>query len=81
MKLRLIAEIIEDSGERVTKAVEKEAKVPGIEEFRDSEQFYEIFDRYEQSALKARNELLEELTKEYLEESAALKKGRAGEKL
>ncbi len=44
-----------------------------MEEFGDSSKFYETFDRYERPVLDARAELMEKLTKEYLEQ-AALKK-------
>lgn len=74
MRVRLMAEIIDDNGEKLIKPVEIEAKIPDIEEFGNRAQFYEVFDRYEQPVLEARTQLLEELTKGYLDEAAAIKK-------
>ena len=81
MKMRITAEIVDESGAVVVKEIEKEAEVPELEEFGDSEQFYETFEQYEQSVIRVRNELLEELTKEYLEEAAAKKAGKKRAKL
>ena len=81
MKMRITAEIVDKSGAVVVKQIEKEAEVPELEEFGDSEQFYETFEQYEQPVIRVRNELLEELTKEYLEEAAAKKAGKKRAKL
>lgn len=81
MKLRITAEIVDESGATVVKQIKKEAEVPELKEFGDSEQFYETFDKYERPVIRARNELLEELTKEYLEEAAAQKAGKKKSKV
>ena len=81
MKLRITAEIADERGATVVKQIEKEAEVPELKDFGDSEQFYETFDQYERPVIRARNELLEELTKEYLEEAAAQKAGKKRSKL
>lgn len=80
MKLRLMAEITDDNGNKVVAPVEIEREIPDTEEFGDPEKFYEVFDRNERPALEARSELMEEMTKEYLEQ-AALKKDGASTKL
>ena len=46
MKVRLKAEIIDDSGKEMTKTVEIERDVPDIDEFGDPSTFYEVFDRH-----------------------------------
>lgn len=75
MKVRLMAEITDDNGKKLMKPIEIETKVPDIEEFGDKSQFYQVFDRYEKPVLAARTQLMEKLTKEYMDEAAALKKG------
>lgn len=74
MKVRLMAEITDDNGKKVIKPIEMETEVPDIEEFGDKSQFYEVFERYEKPVLVARTQLMEELTKCYMDEAAALKK-------
>lgn len=73
MKVRLMAEITDDSGKKVTAPIEIEREIPSIEEFGEPSEFYETFDRYERPVLEARAELMEKLAKEYLD-LAALKK-------
>lgn len=73
MKLRLMAEITDDNGRKVITPVEIEREIPDTEAFIDPTKFYEVFDEYERPALEARTQLMEELTKEYLEQ-ATLKK-------
>ena len=46
-----------------------------MEEFGYPSKFYETFDRYERPVLDARAELMEKLTKEYLEQAALKKDG------
>ena len=76
MRLRFTAEMIDDNGERISNPVEIEAAVPNLEDYGDKSHFYEIFDRYEKSALAMRNQVAEEITQSYLKAAAALKKGR-----
>lgn len=81
MKLRITAEIVDENGATVVRQIEKEAEVPELAEFGELGQFYETFDQYEQPVIRARNELLEEVTKEYLEGAAAQKSGKKRAKL
>ena len=74
MKVRLMAEITDENGKKIIQPIEIETEVPDIEEFGDKGQFYEVFDRYEKPVLTARTQLMEELTKCYMDEAAALKK-------
>ncbi len=76
MKVRFIAEIVDDNGD-VTKApVSIETDVPDITEFSSPSEFYKVFDRFERPVIEARNQIAEEVTKDYLEEAAFLKCGR-----
>lgn len=77
MKLRLMAEITDEEGRKVVAPVEIEREIPDTDEFGEPARFYEVFDEYERPALDARSQLMEELTKEYLEQ-AALKKDGSG---
>lgn len=81
MKLQITAEIVDENGATVVKQIEKEAEVPELAEFGEPGQFYETFDKYEQPVIRARNELLEEVTKEYLEGAVAQKSGKKRAKL
>ena len=74
MKVRLMAEITDENGKKIMQPIEIETEVPDIEEFGEKSQFYEVFDRYEKPVLAARTQLMEELTKCYMDEAAALKK-------
>ena len=76
MKLRFTAELIDDNGELVCRRTEVETTVPKLEEYGERTRFYEVFDRYEKSALEARNQAAMEITQSYLNAAAALKKGR-----
>ncbi len=73
MKVRFIAEIVDDNGE-VTKApVSIEATVPDITEFSSPSEFYKVFDRFERPVIEARNQIASEVAKDYLEEVVFLK--------
>lgn len=74
MKLRFMAEITDDNGNRVVAPIEVEKEIPDLNEFEDSSQFYEVFNRYEKPALDARNGIAEEITRLYLDAAADLKK-------
>lgn len=76
MKVRFIAEIVDDSGKIVKAPVTVETDVPDITEFTDSSEFYKVFDRFERPVIEARNEIASEITKDYLDEAAFLKDGR-----
>lgn len=75
MKIRLMAEITDDRGKKVVAPIEIEREIPSMEEFGEPSEFYETFDRYERPVLDARAELVEELTKEYLDQVALKKDG------
>lgn len=75
MKLRLMAEITDENGRKVVAPVEVEREIPDTDEFGKPERFYDVFDQYERPALDARSQLMEELTKEYLEQAALKKDG------
>ena len=74
VKIQMTAKVIDDNGHEVTRTIEKEAVIPDIAEYGEAEDFQEIFHRYEKPALQIRNELAEDITKEYLERAASLKK-------
>ena len=75
MNLRLMAEITDANGKKAIAPIEIEREIPDIEAFGDPAKFYEMFDAYERPALEARTQLMEELTKEYLEQAALKKRG------
>ncbi len=73
MKVRFMAEIVDDKGE-VTKApVSIETDVPDITEFSSPSEFYKVFDRFERPVIEARNQIAFEVTKDDWEEAAFLK--------
>ena len=73
MKVRLIAEIVDDKGDVVKTPVTVETDVPDISEFADPTEFYKVFDRFERPVIEARNQLAAEITKDYLDEASFLK--------
>ena len=75
MKVRLIAEIVDNNGDVVKTPVTVETDVPDISEFSDPREFYQVFDRFERPVIEARNELGAEIAKEYLDEASFLKGG------
>ena len=75
MKVRFIAEIVDDKGDIVKAPVKIETDVPDISEFTDPMEFYQVFDRFERPVIEARNQLAAEIAKEYLEEASFLKGG------
>ncbi len=75
MKVRLIAEIVDNNGDVVKTPVTVETDVPDISEFTDPSEFYQVFDRFERPVIEARNQLGAEIAKEYLEEASFLKGG------
>ena len=75
MKIQMTAKITDDNGHEITRTIEKEAIIPDISEYGEMESFSEIFQRYEKPTIQIRNELAEEITEEYLNGAAALKKG------
>ena len=73
MKVRFMAEIIDDEGKVVKAATAVETEVPDISEFTEPEEFYKVFDRFERPVIEARNEAAAEIAKEYLEAASFLK--------
>ena len=76
MKVRFIAEIVDDKGDAVRTPVTVETDVPDISEFTAPAEFYKVFDRFERPVIEARNQLAAEITKDYLDEASFLKGGR-----
>ncbi len=76
MRVRFIAEIIDNDGEVKKAPVSVETDVPNITEFSNPSEFYKVFDRFERPLIEARNQIASEVTKDYLEEAAFLKYGR-----
>ena len=68
-KLEFVARITMPDGEVIEKTVEASGGVPSHEEFDFStkEGFLTSFDAYEKVTLNARNQIAEEITKEYLD--------------
>ena len=75
MKVRFMAEIIDDNGNVVKTPVTTEAIVPDVMEYGDPSEFYQVFDRFEKPVIKARDHVAAELAKEYLEGAVFLKGG------
>ena len=75
MKVRFIAEIVNDSGKSLKAPVTVEATVPDVTEFTDPSVFYKVFDRFERPVIEARNQIASEITKDYLDGAAFLKVG------
>ena len=73
MKVRFIAEIVDDKGGVVKAPVKIETDVPDISEFTDPMEFYQVFDRFERPVIEARNQLAAEIAKDYLDEASFLK--------
>lgn len=74
-KLEFVARITTEDGEVIERRVETEEGIIPSNELnrRDLHEFLSQFDKYEKSALSARNKICEEITKAWLEEQT--KKG------
>ncbi len=75
MRVRFIAEIVDDDGKVRRAPVNIETDVPDITEFSSPSKFYKVFDRFERPVIAARNQIALEIAKEYLEEAAFFKYG------
>ncbi len=75
MRVRFIAEIVDNDGKVMKAPVSVETDVPDITEFTSPSEFYKVFDRFERPVIEARNQVAAEVTKDYLEEAAFLKYG------
>ena len=80
MKIRFIAEITDEQGKLLKVPVNVETEVPEITEFENPEDFYETFDKFEKPVIEARNQIAQEITKDYLEEIVFLKEREKSQK-
>jgi hypothetical protein len=67
MKMRLRVTLHDEGESEVTEATTMEVEVPDFEAFTGSDTFGEVFDQYEQTALEARNRVMEAVTEKYLD--------------
>ena len=75
MKVRFVAEIVDDNGKSVKAPVTVETDVPDVTEFTSPSEFYKVFDRFERPVIEARNQIASEIAKDYLDEAVFLKGG------
>ena len=75
MKVRFVAEIIDDNGNTIKAPVKVETAVPDVSEFTNPTEFYKVFDRFEKPVIEARNQIASEIAQDYLDEAAFLKDG------
>ncbi len=73
MRVRFIAEIVDDERTEKKAPVSVEVDVPDIAEYSSPSAFYKVFDRYERPVIEARNQIAAEITKEYLGRSRFFK--------
>ena len=66
MKMRIRVTLHDEDESEVTEATAMEVEVPDFEAFTGPDTFGEIFDQYEQTALEARNGVMEAVTEKYL---------------
>ena len=78
MKVRFVAEIIDENGKTIKAPVKVETDVPDISEFTTPEEFYSVFDRFEKPVIEARNQIASEIARDYLDEASFLKDGEKG---
>ena len=75
MKVRFIAEILDENGNVIKPPVNVETDVPDVSEFTSPAEFYSVFDRFERPVIEARNQIAVEIARDYLDEAAFLKDG------
>ena len=75
MKVRFVAEILDDKGNTIKAPVKVETQVPDVTEFTSPAEFYHVFDQFEKPVIEARNQIAWEIAQEYLDEAAFLKEG------
>lgn len=73
MKVRFVAEILDDNGNPIKAPVKVETDVPDVSEFTTPAEFYSVFDRFEKPVVEARNQIASEIARDYLDEAAFLK--------
>jgi hypothetical protein len=78
-KFKISVEIINDDGSRTIEPITVEKEIPTLDEFMIGQNFRQNFDTYERAVLKARKEVVENATSEYLE-AASKKNSMIGKK-
>ena len=73
MKVQIIVNIKNEDNSEAAESTTIEVNVPEFEAFTGPEKFGEVFDQYERTVLKARNEAIEAATEKYLSELAKKK--------
>ena len=73
MKVRFVAELLDDNGNTIKAPVTIETDVPDVSEFTSPGEFYHVFDRFEKPVIEARNQIASEIARDYLDEAAFLK--------
>jgi hypothetical protein len=68
MKMEINIKIIDNDGIEIIRPVVIDTEIPEFDEFKDSTNFREIFDKYEKAVLKARNTAAELASEEFLSE-------------
>lgn len=68
MKMKIIVKFENEDGTETVKPITIDTDVPEFDEFKGPDNFREVFDKYEQAVLKARNTAAEVATEEYLSE-------------
>jgi len=70
MKLQITIDIKKDDGSEGAESTVIEVNVPDFEAFTGPDTFGEVFDEYERTVLKARNEAIATASEKYLSEMA-----------
>jgi hypothetical protein len=78
-KFKISVEIINDDGSNTIEPITVEKEIPTLDDFMIGQNFRHNFDAYERTVLKARKEVLENATAEYLG-AASKKKFMIGKK-
>ena len=73
MKIRYVAEILDEEGKSIKAPITVETDVPEVSEFTAPAEFYQVFDRFEKPVIEARNQVALEIARDYLDEAAFLK--------
>lgn len=79
MKMRIKVTLHDEDESEVTEATTLEVDVPDFEAFTGPDTFGEIFHQYEQTALEARNGVMEAVTEKYVGGLVKKNSGRDGE--
>ena len=73
MKVQIIVNMTHEDHSEAVESTAIEVNVPEFEAFTGPENFGEVFDHYERTVLKARNEVVAAATENYLSELAKKK--------